>query len=256
MRHGRLVMAFAAAALVAPAGGRAQDENSLTRDEVAQFKKKLVNVLEAIGQAPAGYSMEHESFNLPTDAYKDQSTGKYYPLSASAERNYGTQKKAQATSEELQKEYQKKLLEAQAKGDYQEMGKLSQEMQKKISETQLKAVEGNKEPVNVSVNFNANPNAVIDPDAVLFERPGVIALKTVNDGSPGKIRVAIYCDPVSLKDTKQLSRVNMKQPEGGVTRRSVVLSATIEFAGPAAEVEPWAKKVDTKLILAQIDAAR
>lgn len=255
MRQAQRVTALVVALFVA-AGVRAQDENSLTRDEVAQFKKKLVKVLEALGQPPAGYSMEHESFNLPTDAYKDQSTGRYYPLSAGAERNYGTQKKAQATSEELQKEYQKKLLEAQAKGDYQEMGKISQEMQKKMSETQLKAVEGNKEPVSVSVHCNGNPGAVIDPDAVLFERPGVIALKTANEGSPGHARVAIYCDPVSLKETKQLSRVNLKQPEGGVAKRSVVLSVTIEFSGPASEVEPWAKKVDTKLVLAQIDAAR
>lgn len=255
MRHGQHVMAVVMTALMI-SGARAQDDNSLTRDEVAQFKKKLVNALEALGVPPAGYSVEHESFNLPTEAYKDRTTGRYSPLSAGADRNYGTQKKAQATGEELQKGYQKKMLEAQAKGDYQEMTRLAQEMQKKMSETQLKAVEGNKEPVSVTVHFNSNPGAVIDPDAVLFEHPGVIALKTVNEGNPGQIRVAIYCDPVSLKETRQLSRVNMKQPEGGVTNRTVVLSVTIEFAGPASEVEPWTKKIDTKKILAQIDAAR
>ena len=255
MRLGRPLMALVTAALMI-AGARAQDENSLTRDEVAQFKKKLVNALEALGQPPAGYSVEHESFNLPTDAYKDQTSGRYYPLNAGADRNYGTQKKAQATGEEIQKDYQKKMLEAQAKGDYQELSKLAQEMQKKMSETQLKAIEGNKEPVSVAVHFNSNPGAVIDPDAVLFERPGVIALKTANEGKPGYCRVAIYCDPVSLKETRQLSRVNLKQPEGGVGRRTVVLSVTVEFDGPASELEPWAKKVDTKKLLAQIDTAR
>ena len=255
MRKAQHLMTFVMAALVA-AGARAQDENSLTRDEVAQFKKRLVNVLEALGQPPAGYTVEHESFNLPTDAYKDRATGKFHPLSAGADRNYGTQKKAQAAGGELQKEYQKKMLEAQAKGDYQELGRLSQEMQRKMSETQLKAVEGNKEPVSVTVHFNSNPGAVIDPDAVLFERPGVIALKSTDEGNPGHVRVAIYCNPVSLKETRQLSRVNMKQPEGGVTKKTLVLSVTVEFSGPASEVEPWAKKLDTKKILAQIDGAR
>ena len=44
---------------------RAQDEKSLTRDEVSVIKKKMVAVLDALGQ-PAGYSLEHDNFNLPT----------------------------------------------------------------------------------------------------------------------------------------------------------------------------------------------
>jgi hypothetical protein len=255
MRHAKTLTALVGAlAMTAIASG--QEENSLTRDEVAQFKKKLVNVLEALGEAPAGYSVEHESFNLPTDAYKVQPSGMYYPVTAGADRNYGTQQKAQAKGEDLQKEYQKKILEAQAKGDYQEMSKLAQEMQKKMSEVQLKAVEVNKEPVRVNVQFNSGAGAVIDPDAVLFEHPGVIALRSQDSGTPGKVRVVIYCDPVSLKDTKQLSRVALKQPEGGIAKRTAVLNATVEFDGPTAEVEPWAKKVDTRKILAQLDAAR
>ncbi|MEW6511992.1 MAG: hypothetical protein AB1428_13660 [Bacteroidota bacterium] len=234
----------------------AQDENPLTRDEVAQVKKKLVAMLDAIGKPPAGYTVEHENFDLPTEAYKTQASGRYYPVSAGANREYGTRKKAEKAGEDVQKEYQKKMLEAQAKGDYQEMTKLAQEMQKKVSAQQLEAVEGQKEPIAVAVRCNGNPGATIDPDAVVFERTGVIALKYADAGSGDRTRVAIYCDPVSLKNTKQLSRVDMKMPEQGITKRNAVLNVTIEFTGPADAVEAWAKAVDTGKVLAQIDAAR
>ena len=44
----------------------AQHETPLTRDEVASIKKKIVSVLDALGQPPAGYSSEKESFHLTT----------------------------------------------------------------------------------------------------------------------------------------------------------------------------------------------
>jgi hypothetical protein len=232
---------------------RAQDEQSLTRDEVSVIKKKLVAVLEALGQ-PAGYSLEHEDFNLPTEAYKNSGTGKFSLTGASANRRFGTEKKTEEESKDLQKEYQKKIAEAQAKGDYAEMSRIAMEMQQKSGQMQLKATEGHKDPVQVSVSFNSNPGAVIDPDMVVFERPGVIALKSgVENGSE---RIAVYCDPVSLKDTKQMSRVEMKQPEGGVAKKTLVLNVTIEVTGPTAGIEPWVKLVDVKKVLAQIDSGK
>jgi len=248
-----VVVAAGLAAGPGAGGARAQDEQSMTRDEVSVIKKKLVAVLEALGQ-PAGYSIEHESFNLPTQAYKNPETGKYGLTGASANRRFGTEKKSEEESKDLQKEYQKRLTEAQAKGDYAEMSRIAVEMQQKTGQMQLKATEGHKDPVQVSVSFNGNPGAVIDPDMVAFEHSGTIALKSgVENGSE---RIAVYFDPVSLKETKQLSRVDLKQPEGGVAKRTLVLSATIEVTGPPAEIEPWVKKVDLKKVLAQIDAER
>jgi hypothetical protein len=232
---------------------RAQDEKSLTRDEVSVIKKKMVAVLDAMGQ-PAGYSLEHENFNLPTEAYKNTNTGKYNPISGSADRKFGTQKKTEEESRDLQKEYQKKLAEAQAKGDYAAMSTIAQEMQQKAGAMQLKATETQKDPIQVSVRLNNNPGETIDPDAVLFERPGVIALKSnVENGSE---RIAIYFDPVALKETKQLSRVDLKLPEDGVAKRTLVLNVTIDVTGPVAGIEPWAKNLDSKKVLSQIDPAR
>ena len=85
---------FTVAFLLAPSA-QGQNDNSLMRDEVASFKKKLVATLDALGQPPAGYSSERESFNLPTDAYKIGGSDRYSIIGASAERTYGTQKKAQ-----------------------------------------------------------------------------------------------------------------------------------------------------------------
>lgn len=232
---------------------QAQDQKSLTRDEVALFKKKLVALFESLGQAPAGYSMESESFNLPTDAYLKEGTSQYSPTDASASREYGTKKSAENASKDLEKEYKKKIMEAQAKGDYQEMSRLSQEMQKKYSELSLKTEEGKKEPIRVTVGLNVGGGGgVIDPDAVVHEQAGVIALKDLA-ASPEQGIVRIYFDPATLKDTKQLSKITLSYPEGGVAKRTTVLHAIISLNGPAADIEAWTKRVDFKKVLSQID---
>ena len=248
-----LSLLVTAVLFLAAGGARAQDEKSLTRDEVSVIKKKLVAVLEALGQ-PAGYSVEHEDFNLPTQAYKNPNNGKYNLIGASASRRFGTQKKMEEENKDFQKEYQKKMAEAQAKGDYAALSTLAQEMQKKSGAMQLKATETHKDPIQVSVELNSNPGATIDPDAVVFEHPGVIALRS--NVESGTERIDIYFDPVSLRDTKQLSRVELKQPEDGVAKRTLVLSAVLDVQGPAAEIEPWVKKVDAKKVLSQIDPGR
>lgn len=253
-RHTHLIRV--AALLIMFCQARAQDEQSLTRDEVAVIKKKLVSVLEALGQPPAGYEVERESFSLPTETYRVKESGRYNLLGASATREYGSGKSAERANKDFGKEYEKKMAEAQAKGDFEAMAMLAQEMQKKAGAMQLKAVEGKKEPITVNVHFNSNPGAAIDPDAVVLEKPGVIALRANTDVSSERGNVQVYFDPVSLKDTKQLSRVNMKEPEGGVSKRTTILNATIDFSGPTAELGPWAKRIDAKKVLAQIDAAK
>jgi hypothetical protein len=231
---------------------QAQGEKSLTRDEVSVVKKKLVSIFEAVGQPPAGYSMESETYSLPTDAYPMEGTSNYSLVGASAFREFGTKRKAEDASKDLEKEYKKKMLEAQAKGDYQEMAKLGQEMTKKMGQQSLETEESQKEPINIHINLNGGDGEPIDPDAVVHEQSGAIALKTLN-GTPEKGRVRVYFDPVALKETKQLSKVTLTFPQKGVAKRTAVLHAVIELAGPAADIEAWAKKIDFKKVLAQID---
>jgi len=168
------------------------EDHPLNRDEVSVIKKKFVACFEALGKAQAGYAMEDEDFNLPTEAYKNDKSGKFNPIGCSSSRKYGTDKAQQKSSEEMSKEYQKKMLEAQAKGDYATMSKMAQEMNQKMSQQQLSAVDAKKEPVDISVQFNDYGGATIDPDAVVFERPGVIALKSKVDADYEKGTVVIY----------------------------------------------------------------
>ena len=231
----------------------AQNSIPYTRDEVSTLKKKLVNALDAVGQPPAGYAKERENFNLPTDASKNHDNGLFYPAYGSGSRTFGADKSAQKSEKDLQKDYEKKVAEAQAKGDYQAIAKLAQEMQQKAGEMQLKKIEGKKVPIEIHININSNSGEAIDPDAVLFERTGVIALKEKTEGDEEKSRVRIFFDPVNLKDTKQLSKVDMKMPEKGVTSKTSVYNITIEFNGPTSEIEAWAKKIESGKVLAQID---
>lgn len=245
--------AVAAVALFFMTPASAQDNSiPLIRDEVAAIKKKLVAAFDALGQPPAGYATERESFNLPTETYKNKPSGLFSPFSASADRQYKTNVGSEKANENMQKDYQKKMLEAQAKGDYQEMSRLAQEMQQKASAAQLKAVEGTKEPIGVNLHCNSNPYATIDPDAVMFEKAGVIALKHASDNNSKTVRISVYFDPVALKSTKELSRVDMKMPEGGVAQKTALLNMTVEISGPPAEVESWVKRIDTGKVLAQI----
>jgi hypothetical protein len=229
----------------------AQNSVPYTRDEVATLKKKLVTALDAVGQPPAGYAKERENFSLPTDASKNGDL--FHPAYGSGSKTFGADKSAEKSEKDLEKEYQKKIAEAQAKGNYQAMAAIAQEMQKKSGEMQLKKVEGKKVPIDIHININSSGGEAIDPDGVLFERTGVIALKEKSDGNEEKSRVRIFFDPVSLKDTKQLSKVDMKMPEKGVSSKTSVYNITMEFYGPTAEIEAWAKKIETGKVLSQID---
>ena len=91
----------------------------------------------------------------------------------------GAQRAQKDASKEFETEYKKKILEAQAKGDYEAMGKLVQEMQMKASELSLKTEEQHKEPISVNLALNTGSGETIDPDAVVYEQSGVIALKAL-----------------------------------------------------------------------------
>lgn len=231
----------------------AAQDAQYTRDEVSTVKKKLVSILDAVGQMPEGYSKERESFNLPTDVSKNRESGLFYPVYAGGERRFGSEKAVQKDGKELQKEFQKKMAEAQAKGDIAAITKIAQEMQLKAGQVQLKAVTAQKVPIDLHVQINSNPGATIDPDAVVFEKPGVIALKEKKDGTEDEGKIHIYFDPVTLKNTKQLSRIDTKLPAKGTSAKLAFFTVIVEFSGPMAEIESWAKRLDCGKVLSQID---
>lgn len=234
-----------------PSGSRAK-EVDLNRQEVTVIKKKLVAVEEALSPLPEGYAKSEEDFWLPTSIQTGDAGG-FRPVDASASYTFagGGVMTAEKTEKELEAEYRKKIMEAQAKGDYQAIQTLSQEMMQKAMNNQMAAEEARRDPVQVRVTINGGAYATIDPDAVVFEKAGVIALKTLqNQGQD--LQVMIYCDPVKLQETGTLAKIEL-QDDQDAAGKTTVRHITIELSGPPAVVEAWSKTVDTGKVLAQID---
>lgn len=210
-------------------------EEPLTRTEVGVIKKKIQAVIAAIGNPPEGYSKSSEDFDIPTKVYT--TSGGFEPVSSSARFVFG------GGAEALAAEYQKKLMEAQAKGDRAAMGRIAAEMQSKMM-----AASANQ-PVQVNVEMNHNYNVEIDPDGVLLENPGVLAM-VLNEGE-GRADVEIYFDPVNLTNTQDKSSVDI--PAGAVKNKTSTVNIKIELSGPAEIVREWAKRIQAKAVLAQIN---
>jgi hypothetical protein len=236
-------------------GGRADDQ-PLNREEVTVIKHKLIAVEEALGAPPSGYVKAEESFELPTSITHRSEGDGFYPVYSSVNLRFdgGADKQSKKSQKDIEAEYKKKMLEAQAAGNYEAMSTIAQEMMQKMSQAQMAAEEARRVPISIIMNFNTNPSTAIDPDAVVFERSGVIALKNMTERDEEEMRIRIYLDPVHLKETKTLSRVELSDdPDHGVTKKTTTRNLTIEMTGPAQEVEAWSKRIDTAKALAQID---
>lgn len=253
--------------------GKAQtrEESPLTRDEVVAIKKKVIAVFDAAGQPPEGYVMK-EFFGLPTDVSVKPGSGKFRLLQVHAWRRFGDKaEKARKDAEQVRKDdaqrrqkeqgekMREKMREAMAKNDGgATMRQLSLEMQQlPFSEAEQQETPAPKQPSEIHIAFNQNARRAIDPDLILFEKPGVIAFKgTAREGLAYTGReppfVEIYFDPVSLKNSKQLSKVEFKEPQDGVGKKDAMLFITIELSGPLADIEAWAKRVNVNSVLAQI----
>jgi hypothetical protein len=221
----------------------------LTRDNVAAFKRKLQATLDALGSPPEGYVKESENFNLPTEMSRATSGG-YYPATPSASFTFGGGN-SKKSEKDFEKEYKKKFAEAQAKGDMQEVVRLSQEMQKKMGEMQMEAIAAEKEPIEISISFNSSTSEAIDPDGVILESPGVLGLK---QSAGDNMRVTVLFDPVALKDTKTLSRVELTLPEGGTKDKLSVFNVTVQMNGPETAVAAWVKNIASAKVLSQVGA--
>lgn len=110
----------------------------------------------------------------------------------------------------------------------------------------------NIEPIQIDVRCNTSLSQIIDPDGVLFEAPGVIALKFKR--RQGKqVEILVLFDPVALKETEELSRVKFVLPQNGIVKKTAILNIKINITGPPGVTEKWAKKINTKAILRLIN---
>ena len=232
----------------------AQDSTSLTRQEVTAIKNKLVTVQQAMGADPAGYIKESEDFSLPTD-FNPAQNGKYWPITSSVSLRYTDRavKEAQESAEQATQDFQQRYAAAAASGDPNAIIKLTEEITRIQQQAAAAAMAQPKQPMDAYVQFNMNPIVGIDPDAVVFERAGVIALRDTNVGSDNG-RVTVYLDPVALAATETLSKIELRTAEDGVSNKAGIFHIVITLNGALADIEAWAQSFDTGAMLGVIDS--
>lgn len=224
-------------------------QTSLTRTEVTTLKAKIVAVQQAMGADPTGYMKDSEDFDLPTDANPAQA-GKFWPITSGVSLRYEDRAaaEAEANAEERNASLQARMQAAVAAGKFEELAKISQE----AAQMQAGAMGPRKETMYVNVQMNMNPTVGIDPDAVVLEKPGVIALREKDSGTKGT--VTVYVDPVDLRATQELSKIELRTAQDGVGNKTGVYHVVINLNGTLADLESWVQTFDYAKILGVIDA--
>lgn len=243
------LVALVSLVLTATAFGQS---TSLTRTEVAALKAKIVKVQEALGGDPAGYIKEPEEFSLPTD-FNPARDGKYWPITSGVTLRYkdaGAEAMKQAM-DKFMAEYPARLSAALASGKPEQFEQLTNEMTRMQAAAMAPAQP--KQPMQVYVQLNQNPTVGIDPDAVVLERPGVIVLRD-QGSTPTQGDVTVYADPVALRATQELSKIELRTADDGMANRVGVYHVVIQINGTLADAEAWARTFDYAKVLSVIDA--
>jgi hypothetical protein len=237
------------ALLVATAAGA---QTNLTRTEVTNLKAKIVTVQTAMGGPPAGYIQEGEAeYGLPTEANPAQG-GKFWPITSGVTLNYtdAGAAAAEANMEKAAAEFQAKYAAALASNNIGEIQRMTQEMTR--LQAGLMNPAARKKPMSVYVQLNQNPTVGIDPDAVVLEQTGVMVLRDAS-GDEGQGNVMVYIDPVALRATEELSKIELRTADDGMPLKTGVYHVVIQLNGTLADAEAWAKTFDFGAMLGVID---
>ena len=219
-------------------------EAPVARDESLAIKNNLKAVLEALGAPPSGYAKASEDYDLPTSMGHDKAAGRFWLSEAHADFTFTSG----MSGEQMAQDYQKKLMDAQAKGDFEAITRLSTEMQQKMAS----AMGTEMSKVAVTVRLNNHAHQEIDPEGVVWEAPGAIALR-LEGRQPGNVRIMMAFDPKALADTKTLSLVSLGETlNGSSATKTAVRTIVVELDGPEAVVTAWAGGVDKDRILALV----
>jgi len=229
----------------------AQQSTSLTRSEVTAIRAKIVTVQQAMGADPAGYVKESEDFNLPTD-FNPAKDGRFRPISSGINLRYTDKAstEGQANAEKAMEEFQAKYAAAAASGNVQALTQMTQELQKLQAAALTPPVK--KQDLDVNVQLNQTSNTGIDPEAIVLERAGVIALRE-KEVSSDRGSVTVYVDPVALANSSDLAKIEMQTSDDGVGSKVGVYHIVIQLNGAVPDLEAWAKSFDYGAILGAID---
>ncbi|MBK8166208.1 MAG: hypothetical protein IPK64_09610 [bacterium] len=219
-------------------------DDPVARDESLAIKNNLKAVLEALGAPPVGYAKAAENYDLPTSMGFDKAAGRFWLVEAHADFEFTSG----MSGEQMAQEYQKKVMAAQAKGDYAEVQRLASELQQGMAA----AMGAEMSKIKVTARLNNHAHQAIDPEGVVWETGGAIALR-LEGGQPGNVRIMLAFDPKSLADTKTLSLISLgpSLTESAATK-TAVRTVVVEIDGPQEAVTAWANGVDKGRILALI----
>lgn len=229
--------------------GDGQQQTQLMRDDLVTLKGHMQAIIGALGEAPAPYATEQEHWTLPSYVCRDKHG--YFLIDVSYDASLTTA----ALQKKMQDEYQRKFMAAQARGDFQAMGAITQEMQTKLTQ-QAMATQADT-PVEIHVYANDSASQTIDPDSVLRDGRGFIALKAQQGGaSEGQERVTFYFDKVDLKDAHTMASFSLGGNDHRVPDKLALINAKIDISGPAAVVEKIAKQVKAQAVLNELSEKR
>jgi hypothetical protein len=233
-------------------GTASAQSTSLTRSEVTAVRAKLVAVQQAMGADPAGYLKETEDFNLPTD-FNPAQGGKFWPITSSIRLRYTDKASTEgrANAEKAVQDFQTKYAAAAASGNVEALTKMTEELQKLQASAMTPPVK--QQPMDVNVQLNQNPTVGIDPAAVVLERAGVIALRDKSVSSD-RGSVTVYVDPVALKNSQDLAKIELRTSDDGVSNKVGVYHVVIQLNGAVPDLESWVKSFDFGAMLGVIDS--
>lgn len=222
--------------------------SNFMRSDLVTIKKHVETIISALGTPPAPYAKENENWQLPT--YACQGKVGFQPVIV----RYSMSLTTDAQQKIVAADYQKKLMAAEASGNMQEVMQLAQQAQQKA--LQQAAVNQNNEPINVDVSVNdLGASMTIDPDAVLRDGAGFIALRQPNnDASSGKEEVDMFFDKVILKNAHEIA--SFGEPNAVVPTRLDMICARININGPKAQVENMVKHLSAGAVLGQLGEKR
>ncbi|HET6725924.1 MAG TPA: hypothetical protein VFH85_07965, partial [Gammaproteobacteria bacterium] len=222
------------------------------RDDLVTLKNHMKAVVAAIGALPPPYALEKGHWSLPASACKGKNG--FVPISVGYESEFsttGAQNEREQQQRELAAAYQKKIVAAEAAGDYETMQKLVGQQQAQSMRQSMPFQQ--KDPVAVSISVNDTQSMTIDPDAVRRDGAGFLALRT--DGGPAHESVVFFFDRVALKNAHQLASfdlgTDMRTPQ-----KLGLLNIEIALNGPTEMVERLVRQLDTEKVLSQLSEAR
>lgn len=215
----------------------------VARNEALALKTTLKEALAALGTPPEQYTQAKEDYDLPTEMGIDQKTKTFWLSQTDADFEFTNG----MSGEQMAQDYQKKMAAAQSKGDIAEIQKLSMEMQQKMGQ----AMGAEMTKIKVEIALNRDPYQTIDPEGVLWEAPGAIALKTGKEAD--NIDVMLVFEPKTLADTAKVSKITLNDTVRAPAKaKTAVRSIVIELKGPEAAVTEWVQHVDKGKMLALI----